>query len=43
MGQLRWMIRATYLVDAVGFNLVRGKPFQISEILAKAEQMLGDL
>ncbi len=43
MGQLLFMIRGTYLVDAVGFNLVRGKPFQISEIQMKAEQMLGDL
>jgi 2-oxoglutarate/2-oxoacid ferredoxin oxidoreductase subunit alpha len=43
MGQLRWLIRATFLVDAQGFNLVRGKPFQISEIQAKAEQVLGDL
>jgi hypothetical protein len=29
-------------VDAEGFNLVRGKPFTISEIMAKAEQVLGD-
>ncbi len=43
MGQLLFVIRGTYLVDAVGFNLVRGKPFQISEIQMKAEQLLGDL
>ena len=43
MGQLRWLIRATYLVDAQGFNLVRGKPYQIGEIEAKAELVLGDL
>jgi 2-oxoglutarate ferredoxin oxidoreductase subunit alpha len=43
MGQLRMLIRSTFLVDAEGFNLVRGKPFQISEIKAKAEQVLGDL
>jgi hypothetical protein len=30
-------------VDAIGFNLVRGKPFGIAEIEAKAEQLLGDL
>jgi 2-oxoglutarate ferredoxin oxidoreductase subunit alpha len=42
MGQLRMLIRATFLVDAEGFNLMRGKPFQIGEILAKAEQVLGD-
>jgi 2-oxoglutarate ferredoxin oxidoreductase subunit alpha len=43
MGQLRMLIRSIFLVDAEGFNLVRGKPFQISEIQAKAEQVLGDL
>jgi 2-oxoglutarate ferredoxin oxidoreductase subunit alpha len=43
MGQLLFLIRGTYLVDAIGFNLVRGKPFQISEIQMKAEQLLGDL
>ena len=43
MGQLRMLIRSMFLVDAEGFNLVRGKPFQIGEILAKAEQVLGDL
>jgi len=43
MGQLRMLIRSTYLVDAEGFNLMRGKPFQIGEILAKAEQVLGNL
>ena len=43
MGQLLLVIRAKYLVDAQGFNLVRGKPFQISEIQTKAEHVLGDL
>ena len=43
LGQLRLLIRSMFLVDAEGFNLVRGKPFQISEIQAKAEQVLGDL
>jgi 2-oxoglutarate ferredoxin oxidoreductase subunit alpha len=43
LGQLRTVIRAEYLVDAVGFNLVRGKPFAIGEIEAKAEQLLGNL
>ncbi len=43
MGQLLLVIRAKYLVDAQGFNLVRCKPFQISEIQTKAEHVLGDL
>jgi 2-oxoglutarate ferredoxin oxidoreductase subunit alpha len=43
LGQLLWLIRARYLVDAVGFNRVRGKPFRISEIEAEAERLLGEL
>jgi 2-oxoglutarate ferredoxin oxidoreductase subunit alpha len=43
LGQLRTLVRSEFLVDAVGFNLVRGKPFAIGEIEAKAEQLLGDL
>jgi 2-oxoglutarate ferredoxin oxidoreductase subunit alpha len=43
LGQLRTIVRSEFLVDAVGFNLVRGKPFAIGEIEAKAEQLLGDL
>jgi 2-oxoglutarate ferredoxin oxidoreductase subunit alpha len=43
LGQLRTVIRAEFLVDALGFNLVRGKPFTIAEIETKAEQLLGDL
>jgi len=42
LGQLRMLLRAKYLVDIVGFNHVRGKPFQIGEIEAKAESLLGE-
>jgi len=35
LGQLRMLIRARYLVDAIGLNKVQGKPFRVSEI-AKA-------
>jgi len=40
MGQLRTLIRARYLVDAIGFNRVRGKPFRISEIEDQARLLL---
>jgi 2-oxoglutarate ferredoxin oxidoreductase subunit alpha len=43
LGQLSVLLRARYLVDAVGFNLVRGKPFQIAEVAAAAEQLLGEI
>jgi 2-oxoglutarate ferredoxin oxidoreductase subunit alpha len=40
-GQLLLLLRAAYLVDAVGLNKVQGKPFLVSEIEAKIEEMLG--
>jgi 2-oxoglutarate ferredoxin oxidoreductase subunit alpha len=32
MGQLRMLIRSKYLVDAIGLNKVKGKPFTVSEL-----------
>jgi 2-oxoglutarate ferredoxin oxidoreductase subunit alpha len=40
MGQLVWLLRAKYLVDAQGFNKIQGKPFKQSEIEAKIEEVL---
>ena len=39
MGQLLWLLRAKYLVDAEGFNKIQGKPFKQSEIEAKIEEV----
>jgi 2-oxoglutarate ferredoxin oxidoreductase subunit alpha len=39
-GQLRLLLRGQFLVDAVGLNKVQGKPFLVSEITDKIEQML---
>jgi 2-oxoglutarate ferredoxin oxidoreductase subunit alpha len=39
-GQLRLLIRATYLIDAVGLNKVQGKPFLVSEIEEAIERLL---
>ena len=41
MGQLLWMLRAKYLVDAVGLNKIQGRPFKQSELEQKIEEMLG--
>jgi 2-oxoglutarate ferredoxin oxidoreductase subunit alpha len=41
LGQLLMLIRARYLVDAIGYSKVRGKPFRIVEIEAEAERILG--
>jgi 2-oxoglutarate/2-oxoacid ferredoxin oxidoreductase subunit alpha len=40
LGQLSLLIRARYLVDAVGYNRVRGKPFRIAELEAEAQRIL---
>ena len=42
LGQLLMLIRARYLIDAVGYDRVRGKPFRIAEIVAEAERLLGE-
>jgi 2-oxoglutarate/2-oxoacid ferredoxin oxidoreductase subunit alpha len=39
MGQLLWLLRAKYLVDAEGYNKIQGKPFKQSEIEAKIEEV----
>ena len=40
LGQLCTMIRARYLIDAVPFSKVKGRPFQIREIMRKVEEYL---
>jgi 2-oxoglutarate/2-oxoacid ferredoxin oxidoreductase subunit alpha len=40
MGQLLRVLRAEYLVDAVGLNKIQGRPFKVSEISAKIARML---
>ena len=41
MGQLLWVLRAKYLVDAVGLNKIQGRPFKQVELEQKIEEMLG--
>ncbi|HEY7411209.1 MAG TPA: 2-oxoacid:acceptor oxidoreductase subunit alpha, partial [Vicinamibacteria bacterium] len=40
LGQLVWVLRAKYLVDAQGLNKVQGKPFKQSEIESAIESAL---
>jgi 2-oxoglutarate ferredoxin oxidoreductase subunit alpha len=42
LGQLLLLVRARYLIDAVGYDKVRGKPFRIAEIIAEAERILAE-
>jgi len=41
-GQLRLLIRGRYLVDAVGLNRVRGKPFPVPEVMRAARLLLDE-
>jgi len=41
-GQLRLLIRGNFLVDAVGFNKVQGKPFLVSEVVRKIDEILAN-
>jgi 2-oxoglutarate ferredoxin oxidoreductase subunit alpha len=41
MGQLSMMLRAKYLVDAIGYNKIQGKPFKQSEIEDKIQELVG--
>lgn len=41
LGQLQMILRARFLVDAVGLHKVQGRPFKVSEIVSKAEELLG--
>jgi len=40
MGQLVRVIRAEYLVDAVGLDKIQGRPFKVSEIVSRAHTLL---
>jgi len=42
MGQLLRLIRAEYLVDAVGLNKIQGRPFKVSEVATRIARMLED-
>ena len=44
LGQLRLLIRAVYLVDAVGLNKIQGQPFHVFEVESKIDEVLrGDV
>ncbi len=40
MGQLRAVIRSTFLVDAQGLNKIQGQPFKVREVTAAIENLL---
>ena len=40
-GQLRMILRATFLIDVVGLNKIQGLPFKVREVQDAIEQQLG--
>ena len=40
MGQLRQVLRATFLIDAIGLNKIQGQPFKVREIVAAVDKQL---
>ena len=40
LGQLRLLIRAEYLIDAVGLNKIQGQPFHVFEVESKIDELL---
>ena len=42
LGQLWFVLRGTYLIDAVSYGRVVGKPFRIAEIVTEAERLLAE-
>jgi 2-oxoglutarate ferredoxin oxidoreductase subunit alpha len=40
MGQLRTLIRAKFLVDAKGFNKIKGRPFTVAELVGEIKNYL---
>jgi 2-oxoglutarate ferredoxin oxidoreductase subunit alpha len=42
MGQLLWVLRAKYLVDAEGLNKIQGRPFRQAELEQKFVEMLSN-
>ncbi len=41
MGQLRTVLRAEFLVDAVGLNKIQGQPFKVREVITAVEKLIG--
>jgi len=40
MGQLLWLLRAKYLVNAIGLNKIQGRPFKVSELEQKIAELV---
>ena len=43
MGQLSRVVRAEYVVDAIGFNKIQGRPFKVEEIVSRVRKLLEEI
>jgi 2-oxoglutarate/2-oxoacid ferredoxin oxidoreductase subunit alpha len=43
MGQLRMVLRASYLLDVQGLNKVQGQPFKVGEVTQAIQQLLDEV
>ena len=41
MGQLILVLRARFLIDAIGLNKIQGLPFKVREVVTAVENLLG--
>jgi 2-oxoglutarate/2-oxoacid ferredoxin oxidoreductase subunit alpha len=41
LGQLVKILRAEYLVDAIGMNKIQGQPFKVNELMDRMRELLG--
>jgi 2-oxoglutarate/2-oxoacid ferredoxin oxidoreductase subunit alpha len=41
LGQMRFIIRARFGIDAIGLNMVQGRPIRVDHIVNKAYEILG--
>ncbi|MGI9591613.1 MAG: 2-oxoacid:acceptor oxidoreductase subunit alpha, partial [Myxococcota bacterium] len=41
-GQLAWLLRARFLVDAVSMTKLKGQPFKVAEIRARIAELVGE-
>jgi 2-oxoglutarate ferredoxin oxidoreductase subunit alpha len=40
MGQLNMFIRSKFLIDTIGLNKIKGRPFDVAEVAEKIQQVI---
>ena len=43
LGQLRMLLAANYMVDAIGLNKIKGKPFAVEEVVEKIKALVSEI